>query len=125
MSVAKDELINAVLATGWGEGPFADLVKAVREELHYDRRAVLTIERGKSTNLGRCYNCYQYRVTSCRELKSTDFNSLRQAGCLGYGQEYKVLDQGKRYLRYTPPGHSEVTMPQYTYLVTDYVDSSD
>lgn len=99
----------------------------------YDRRDVLRIEHAGGANLGRCYNAHSFRVTSNRPLKSEDFKSLRDAGVLGYGQEYRVSPAEKKELRYVPygvdwrgqPFTNEVSMPYFVYMVTDYVDSSD
>lgn len=54
-------------------------------------RPNLAIELVSSRSLGRCYNAAVYRITSARPLDSTAFRSLREAGFIGYGQEFTIL----------------------------------
>lgn len=135
--IAKYELLDAVLGIDWWKQPggyqlLAELSDAVRKELRYDRRPILCIEPAGGSELGRCYNAHHYRVTSNSELKPEKFKALREAGVLGYGQEYTVSAVEKRMLTYVPDGtdwrgkpYTEVNMPLFVYTVTDLVDSSD
>mgnify|MGYP003351938383 CR=1 FL=1 len=40
--------------------------------------------------LGNCYNEFSYRVTSLRRLSPKEILALRQAGFLGWGQQFTV-----------------------------------
>lgn len=51
-------------------------------------RPQLSIELAGGANLGRCYSATYYRVTSTRPLDAKTIRSLRDAGFLGYGQEF-------------------------------------
>lgn len=53
-------------------------------------RPKLTIESTGGANLGRCYNSMSYTVTSTDKLKRDTLNALRDAGFLGYGQEFYI-----------------------------------
>lgn len=97
-----------------------------------NQRPSLTIENVGAANLGRCYNAYTYRITSYRELKREDIKALRDAGWLGYGQEYRLATLEPIVDTYTPVGLNYFNEPHkpsarrfFVYNVTDVVDSSD
>lgn len=54
-------------------------------------RSQLSIELSESSNLGRCYNSTIYKVISASRLSLTQFQALRAAGFLGFGQEFRIL----------------------------------
>lgn len=62
-------------------------------------RARLTIENAGGRNLGRCYNASYYKVTSQDRLDMERLCKLREAGFLGYGQEFEahfINEEGKK-----------------------------
>lgn len=56
-------------------------------------RPALVIESMGGANLGRCYNSMSYRVTSVEKINRDNLIKLRDAGFLGYGQEFTVHSQ--------------------------------
>ena len=70
----------------------------------------ITCTGGRS--LGRCYSATYYRVQAPRELSPADWNVLRAARRLGYGQEFYTKSLG-------------VVDGLHTYEAEDRVDSSD
>ncbi len=65
-------------------------------------RPVLTIELTGGGQISNCYASMTYRVTSTRPLSMTDLHHLREAGCLGYGQEFYA-----RHVRLADPRWTE------------------
>ena len=51
-------------------------------------RPQLSVECTGGANLGNCYNASYYRVTSITPLTKKSILALRDAGFLGYGQEF-------------------------------------
>lgn len=51
---------------------------------------MLSIDRVSGSNLGRCYNEHIYEVKSYVLLTDERIMQLRNAGFLGYGQEYGI-----------------------------------
>lgn len=101
-------------------------------DTRYDRRPILQIDCGPGENLGNCYNRYSFVVRSNKPLIRKQFDDLRAAGFLGYGQEWSYSEGPSEEMCYTPHGsdwrgkpYSEVKMPVWVYYVTDLVDSSD
>ena len=87
----------------------------------------LTIAVESTRNLGRCYNETVYKVTSKSPLNVKKIRSLRDAGFVGYGQEFsyhEVLPDGST-LRVAEEVSWERRQPEYTYICADRVDSSD
>lgn len=72
----------------------------------------VTITVIDSRSLGRCYSSVTYRVQSPREITPADWNVLRAARRLGYGQEFYTKSLG-------------VVDGVHTYEAEDRVDSSD
>lgn len=59
-------------------------------------RPNLTIEPAGGASLGRCYSATYFRVTSLHPLSMKNLGALREAGFLGYGQEFsarQVIDE--------------------------------
>ena len=48
----------------------------------------LTVHNSGGAKLGNCYNASYYEVTSLHPLSLENLHSLRDAGFLGYGQEF-------------------------------------
>ena len=77
-------------------------------------RPVLVVEPAGGRQLGRCYYETTYRVTSTSPLTGKALLGLRDAGVVGYGQEfatYQVLASGQRgpvLETQTPSGADEV-----------------
>jgi len=51
-------------------------------------RPSLVVECTGGRNLGNCYNASYYRITSLQALGRDQIMALREAGFLGYGQEF-------------------------------------
>jgi hypothetical protein len=56
-------------------------------------RAALTIQNGSGRQLGNCYSASDYIVTTTQPLDQEQIAALRDAGFLGYGQEFYIRGQ--------------------------------
>lgn len=56
-------------------------------------RPVLVIERGSGAQLGNCYYGSSYTITALHPLDMEDIKKIRDAGLIGYGQEFYVRGQ--------------------------------
>lgn len=62
-------------------------------------KANLTVEGAGGANLGNCYNAMYFKVTSLTRLDMESLVKLREAGFLGYGQEFDawyINHEGKK-----------------------------
>lgn len=73
---------------------------------------VLEIYRRGGANIGRCYNAQYFEIRCSHELSNEKIHKLREAGFLGYGQEF-----------YINPSAKEDGF--FVYKVESRVDSSD
>lgn len=53
-------------------------------------RPLLIVESTGGASLGNCYNASYQRVTSTQRLGRKEIEALREAGVLGYGQEFYI-----------------------------------
>lgn len=53
-------------------------------------RPSLTVESTGGSRLGNCYSATYFRVTSLHALSMKNLRALREAGFLGYGQEFSA-----------------------------------
>lgn len=60
------------------------------KNVYINKRPKLTVELSGGTSLGNCYSASYYKVTSSHPLSMKDLTLLREAGFLGYGQEFYV-----------------------------------
>jgi len=74
------------------------------KRVYLNSRPSLTVENTGGRNLGRCYNASYYKVTSLHPLSQEALNRLREAGFLGYGQEFTCL--------YVQPDGKKVRPPE-------------
>lgn len=65
----------------------------VKDVLWSNPRAELTVESGGGRELGNCYSASTYVVTALHPLDAEQINALRNAGFLGYGQEFHIRGQ--------------------------------
>jgi hypothetical protein len=56
--------------------------------IYKNDRPILTIQSEGGRSLGNCYSAHFYRITSLSALSKKDMRHLRDAGLIGYGQEY-------------------------------------
>lgn len=87
----------------------------------------LTIAVESTRNLGRCYNETVYKVMSKSPLSDKMIRSIRSANLIGYGQEfsfYELLPDGSKLMVQENVSYDR-RQPEYTYICTDRVDSSD
>lgn len=56
--------------------------------LYLNKRPSLVIEHAGGGNLGNCYNSMSYKITSLHPMTQKELFLLRDAGFLGYGQEF-------------------------------------
>lgn len=56
--------------------------------VYRNSRPLLTVENAGGAHLGNCYNSMKFLVTSLHPLSMEDIRALRNAGFLGYGQEF-------------------------------------
>lgn len=86
----------------------------------------LKITRTGHRNLGRCYNATTWLIESVRPLTWKAIQTIREAGVLGYGQEFfgKALKaDGTQDVEWKAAW--ETGRKVYSYEVEDRVDSSD
>lgn len=105
----------------------------------------LSVDRVSGSNLGRCYNEHIYEVKSYIPITDERMTKLREAGFLGYGQEYGIRSRRVEVDMSQPVEVNEATgeptgapaydyrgelvapHPQNVYVVVFYdrIDSSD
>lgn len=106
------------------------------------------LEHIGTSQAGRCYTISKFKVTSIQKVPHAVFDSLRAAGCLGYGQGWSVSSplEEKQLLipvsldssgRVVSQGYDQVINPYsnepykesyrtiYVYTITSECDSSD
>ena len=77
------------------------------------------IEQVRETNIGRCYNRYDYVIISCKKLSSDKIKQLYNMGLIGWGQEFKIESVCDGTEQYDPDKKG------YEYKCFSNVDSSD
>lgn len=58
-----------------------------------NKRPILTVELTGGSKLGNCYYSTTYKITSTRPLSVKQIIAFRDAGMLGYGQEFSIHGQ--------------------------------
>jgi len=61
--------------------------------VYENTRPMLVVESRGGASLGRCYNACYFRVTSRVKISRERMLKLRDAGFLGFGQEFSILSK--------------------------------
>lgn len=103
--------------------------QAMNKYIYKNNRPQLTVSNSGGGQLGNCYSSSTYMVTSLHALSESDLRSLRDIGCMVYGQEFyvKQVDEAGKLLpvsvsldwhgrsKVAPSGHDVVECVEVNY----------